>query len=90
MSDEAAKKFEEEIRVGTESAQGRSVTLSITLHPNGQIECSLPSNKVLAHGLLGVAGEQLAKISLMADMEKSANLANGGGMAGLLKKMGRR
>ena len=78
MSDEIAKHFganaPEEL---TQAAQGRSITLTVTMHPNGQIEFSLPANKVLAHGLLGVAQEQLTKLALMAEM-KQIGEARGG------------
>ena len=92
MSDNVAAHFEkdEEAKSIEVQPQGRSVTLTVTLHPNGQIECNLPSNKILAHGLLGVAMEQLAKMSLMSDVQQQAKSSNGGGIDGLLKKMGRR
>ena len=85
MSDEAAQHFEALPGRNDVRPEGPSVTLSITLHPNGQIEFSLPSNKVLAHGLLGVAQEQLAKLAVMVDLKQTP--ASRGGMAGLLKRM---
>ena len=90
MSDDAAQHFETtkppEV---TQDAQGRSVSLTITLHPNNQIEFNLPSNKILAHGLLGCAQEQLAKLAFMEELQRLGRHSNGGGLQGLLKKMGR-
>ena len=89
MSDEYAEKVKEELQPVKPEASGRSVSLSITLHPNGQIEFSMPTNKVMAHGLLGAAQEQLAKLAMMQELQQMSKSANGGGVAGLLKKMGR-
>ena len=84
MSDDAAKHFEASPKT-VEAPQGRSVTLAITLHPNGQVEFSIPQNKVLAHGLLGMAQEQLAKLSTMAELQQAQQ--SRGGIGGLLKRM---
>ena len=97
MSDEYAEKVKEELQPVKPEASGlhpngqsgRNVSLSITLHPNGQIEFSMPTNKVMAHGLLGAAQEQLAKLAMMQELQQMSKAANGGGVAGLLKKMGR-
>ena len=91
MSDEMAERVaSEQAALKSQVAQGgRSVCLTITMHPNGQIEFSMPTNKVIAHGLLGVAQEQLAKIAMMQELQELAKSANGGGIQGLLKKMGR-
>ena len=90
MSDEVAKRFEESPPVATEGQGGRSVTLSITMHPNGQIEFSIPTNKVLAHGLLGAAQEQLAVLAFKTEIAKARALdRNGNGINGLLKRMGK-
>ena len=89
MSDEYAGKVEQEKVEPVASPQGRSVTLSITLHPNGQIEFTLPVDKVLAHGLLGAAQEHLAMQETLGRLQQMAQAGNGGGIAGLLKKMGR-
>lgn len=89
MSDEARTHFEQSKEPEVEAPQGRSVTLSITLHPNNQIEFNFPANKILAHGLLGAAQEQMTKMSLVAELQQSTQPANGGGLGGLLKKMGR-
>ncbi len=87
MSDDAAKHFESEASPEmAKAAQGRSVTVTITLHPNGQIEFNLPANKVLAHGLLGVAQEQLTKLTLMAELQQQIPKSRGG-IDGLLKRM---
>mgnify|MGYP001601223786 FL=1 len=89
MSDEYAEKVKEELQPVKPDVAGRSVSLTITLHPNGQIEFSMPTNKVMAHGLLGAAQEQLAKLAMMQELQQMSKAANGGGVAGLLKKMGR-
>ena len=89
MSDEYAEKVKEELQPVKPDVAGRSVSLTITLHPNGQIEFSMPTNKVMAHGLLGAAQEQLAKLAMMQELQQMSKSANGGGVAGLLKKMGR-
>ena len=88
MSDDAAKHFESPPD-STPPPVGRSITLSITHHPNGQVEFHLPSNKVVAYGLLGMAMERLTCMSMMQDVQSQAQRANGGGLNGLLKKMGR-
>ena len=91
MSDEAAKHFEAQAPLElAQEAQGRSINLTITLHPNRQIEFSLPTNKLLAHGLLGVAQEQLTMLAVIEKVQQMAQQSNGGGLQGLLKKMGRR
>ena len=84
MSDEIAKQFQAETPE-KDAPQGRSVTLSITLHPNGQLEFSLPRQKVVAYGLLGCAQSELDKMNFMSDLEKQA--ASRGGVGGLLKRM---
>lgn len=86
MSDEVAKQFETEPFPRKDvQPEGRSVSVTITLHPNGQVEFNLPSNKVLAHGLLGLAQEQLTKLSLIAEVQQAQT--SRGGMSGLLKRM---
>ena len=85
MSDAVAEKFSSEKPVDAVKPEGRSVTLSITLPPNGQIEFSIPTNKVLAHGLLGAAQEQLIKLSLMQEAGQAK--AARGGIDGFLKRM---
>ena len=91
MSDEMAEHVaSERADLNSQVTQGgRSVSLTITMHPNGQIEFQMPANKVIAHGLLGVAQAQLTKIAMMQDVQQQAKSANGGGINGLLKKMGR-
>lgn len=79
MSDEYAKKVEAE---PSPLPEGRSVSLTITLHPNGQVEYSLPSNFVLAHGLLGMASAKLTELMMVSDARKQ----NGGGLMGLMRK----
>jgi len=84
MSDETAKKFEPTPAEET-TKPSRSVTLSITMHPDGAIEFSIPQNKVLAHGLLGCAQEQMTKLSLIGEMQKAK--ATRGGVSGLMQRM---
>ena len=86
MSDDAAQHFQSKEPLTKALPDGvQKVTLSLTLHPNGQIECSLPANKVLAYGLLGIAQEQLAKHALMAEFRQMSK--SNGGIGGLLKRM---
>ena len=88
MSDDAAKHFDTEAKPEALPTEGRSVTLSVTMHPNGQIEFSMPRNKVLAHGLLGVAQAQLAKLDVMEEVAKAqAKVQQGNSVAGLMKRM---
>ena len=87
MSDEFAKKVEGEppIQPGSPDS-GKSVTLMITLHPNGHIDFQLPmGNKILAYGLLECARAQLDKMYLSAEVKASGSPR--GGMNGLLKRM---
>ena len=88
MSDEVAKQFEVQ-QPETPQTGGRSVSLTVTLHPNNQIEFNLPNNKILSHGLLGATLEQMIKLAVMAELQTLAKSANGSGLAGLLKKLGR-
>ena len=70
----------------TDPPTGRSVTLTVTLHPNGQIDFQMPSgNKILAYGLLEVARAQLDKLYLIEESKQAQ--ASRGGMGGLLKRM---
>ena len=86
MSDDAAQHFSaQQPPEDGGTPKGRSLTLSITLHPNGQIDYSLPANRVLAYGLLGMAQEQLTKMTILAEAQQAAS--SRGGMAGLLKRM---
>lgn len=88
MSDEVAKQFEKETT--PETPQGRSMTFSITLHPNGELELSGPiGNKVLSYGLLGAAASKLDEIYTIQALEAKVAKASAsrGGMAGLLKRM---
>ena len=69
--------------------EGRSITMTITLHPNNQLEVNGPlGNKVLAYGLLGAAAQQLDQMYVLNELKQAAAL-NGGSLSGLLKKMGR-
>ena len=91
MSDAFAEKVQQDVSAVTPPPEGgRSITLTITLQPNGQLELSGPlMNKVLANGLLGAAAQELHRLHLMKELEAMATKANGGGINGLLKKMGR-
>ena len=63
----------------------RSIVLSVTLHPDGQMEFSMPAkNKILAYGMLECARAQLDKIYLMQDA-KASQVPNG--IDGLLRRM---
>ena len=87
MSDEVAKEFETQKSPQTPGTpEGKSVTMSVTLHPNGQIDFQLPAgNKILAYGLIEVARAQLDKMYLLSEMEKT--VPPRGGVEGLLKRM---
>ena len=86
MSDEMAKAFEAQQPQIPGTPEGKSVTLSVTLHPNGQIDFQLPAgNKILAYGLVEVARAQLDKMYLMNELQQ--NPPPRGGMEGLLKRM---
>ena len=93
MSDEAAEKFEQELKAARADGsvvQGRSVTVTITLQPDGQLEMSGPlQNKILMNGLLGAAIQQLHAMHLKSELVAMAKTSNSGGLAGMLKKMGR-
>ena len=86
MSDQAANHFEHQEAPQTPGVpEGKSVTLSVTLHPNGQIEFQLPAgNKILAYGLVEMARAQLDKAYLM---QEAAAQAPRGGVNGLLRRM---
>ena len=86
MSDDTAAKVDAEPSATTGPPAGKSVTLSVTLHPNGQIDFQLPAgNKILAYGLVEVARAQLDKIFLLQEVKASPAAQNG--MRGLLKRM---
>ena len=83
MSDAFAKQVEKE---ASPLPEGRSVSLTITLHPNGQIEFNMPTNSILAHGLLGRAISKLTSLEMIAEFNQSQAVR--GGLNGLLRKMG--
>ena len=86
MSDEVAKAFEAQKPQVPGTPEGKSVTLSVTLHPNGQIDFQLPAgNKILAYGLIEVARAQLDKMYLMSELKQA--VPPRGGVEGLLKRM---
>lgn len=84
MSDAFAEKVQQE-QPAPPSPDGRSMTLSITLHPNGQVEFNMPMNFVLAHGLLGMASSKLALLQLVQEAKQQQPVK--GGLEGLLKRM---
>ena len=91
MSDEAAQHFDQQTQGPEETGKspGRSISLTITLHPNGQLEMSGPiGNQILCYGLLGRATAHLTELSTMTMLKKAA-APPGQGLNGLLKKMGR-
>lgn len=86
MSDEVAKQFEkQQVPTVPGTPEGKSVTLSVTLHPNGEINFQLPAgNKILSYGLLEVTRAQLDKLYLVNELKQSPPR---GGVDGLLKRM---
>ena len=87
MSDEAARHFEQQPEQPSVTSDGKSVTLSITLQPTGEIQFQLPAgNKILAYGLLEVARAQLDKAYLIDELKRQAPPPRGG-IDGLLKKI---
>lgn len=85
MSDEVAKQFEQE-KSPSPLPEGRSVSLTITMHPNGQVEFNIPQNLVLAHGLLGMASAKLTELQLISEAKRQ-QVARGNGVEGLLRKI---
>lgn len=87
MSDEVAKQFEAQPSPATPGApEGKSVTLSVTLHPNGEIQFQLPmGNKILCYGLIEMARAQMDKMVLMNELKQATPPR--GGAAGLLRRM---
>lgn len=84
MSDAYAEKSSEELP--EPPAQKRSVTMTITLHPDGSLELSGPlNNKLMAFGLLGAAQAQLTNVHIKSELAQQA--ASRGGMNGLLRRM---
>ena len=90
MSDSYAEKVASEPPVTDAiKPEGRSVTLSATLHPNRQVDFQIPRDKIVAGGLLHAIQSQLAMMETMQKLQEMGKAANGGGIVGLLKKMGR-
>ena len=86
MSDEMAKRAEEELKATPQATGGRSVSLTITLHPNQQIEFNLPlGNKILLYGLLEAARAQADKLYLIEETKRQS--VSHGGIDGLLKRL---
>ena len=89
MSDEASQHFQQD-EMKESTTGGRSYTLTITLHPNGQLDLSGPlGNRVLSYGLLGAAASKLDELWAMKALEQYAEkmAASRGGINGLLKRM---
>ena len=88
MSDEIAKQFAETPPKEDAAPQGRSLMLSATLHPNGQVEFSIPKNKLVAHGLVGMLSAELAKMEVIQTVAATQQAAaSWQGLNGLLKRM---
>ena len=90
MSDEMAERVEaERATPAPQESMGRSVTLSATMHPNGQVEFAIPKNKIVAHGLNGMIAAELAKMEVLQAMNalQAKETASRGGINGLLKRM---
>ena len=94
MSDEMAEKVEQERQTMPSGAptENRSVTIigfdSATLQPDGSVEFTIPKNKLVANGLVGMLATELAKmevVQMMAQAQK-AHGANSG-INGLMKRM---
>lgn len=89
MSDDVAKHFEESKTAPDKAEPGRAFTLSITLHPNGELELTGPlNNKVLSYGLLGAAQAKLDERWTLQTLDAVAKAqASRGGIGGLMKRM---
>ena len=86
MSDEMADRVAQESQSQASAPPGKSITLTITLHPNGSIDFQLPmQNKVLAYGLLETARAQLDKLYLMSEAKQAQSAR--GGLDGLMKRI---
>ena len=89
MSDAMAERVESEKPQETPPVtDGRSISLSATLHPNGQVEFSIPKNKIVANGLVGMLSVELAKMEVMQMLAQAQqSSASRQGINGLLKRM---
>lgn len=87
MSDEVARAFEAKVPQELPGAPPqKSVTLSVTLQPDGEIQFQLPvGNKILAYGLLEVARAQLDKLYLVNELKQATPPR--GGVDGFLRRM---
>ena len=85
MSDEMAEKLTPQSN-GTEK---KSLSLTITLHPDWTVECDFPTNRLMARGMLSEAQAQLTKLdTLVSITEANAKVqAARGGLSGLVKRM---
>jgi len=63
----------------------QKVQLIITMHENGRMDFSMPTQKVLAYGMLECARAQIDKIFLIQEAKKEK--ASRGGMSGLMRRM---
>ena len=91
MSDKYAEQVQAEQPVGQTPAGPRSFTLLITLQPNGSdVEVSGPiGNDGLCYLMLEKTRAHIQNLHFMAWVKRQEKTANGQGIAGLLKKMGR-
>ena len=88
MSDEIAQQFKAQIPPEKTAPQGRSITISATLHPDGQVEFTIPKNKLVAQGLVGMLSAELAKMEVIQTVAATQQAAaSWQGLNGLLKRM---
>lgn len=86
MSDEMAEKLSTPSNGDEEK---KSLTLTITLHPDWTVECSFPKNRLITRGMLAEAQAQLTKMDTLVTMADANGKvqASRGGINGLLKRM---
>ena len=67
---------------------GCSITLTITLHPNKQIDFSFPTHELLAYGLLEKARAKLDELALVREAQRQQQVAAAShGINGLVKRL---
>lgn len=82
MSDETARALKDP---PPHPEEGRAAILTITLHPNKQMEFNFPGNELLAYGMLEKARMQLDKMALVREFQHAQ--VSRGGVNGLLRKI---
>ena len=85
MSDEMAEK----LNPPSNGEAKKSLSLTITLHPDWTMECSFPTNRIIARGMLEEAQAKLTKLEMLssvADANAKVQAARGG-LSGLMKRM---